>query len=398
MSHASLAGEQAALSPHRFICFCLGGEGEDLGGVVSACEEVEWADVISLLRWHRVAPLLWSRLEAASAAIPEQVISQLRDMARESRMSALKHSAEMSRLSQALQERRLPHMFIKGPALSMRLYGDHSQRQCRDLDLLADPECKLALSRLLKSLGYVRQTPSEKVSDRVSTVYLQLHKDWVFYHPERRLTLELHFRLDNNPHLLPELSAKSAMSRGKHAGLERTLSAEEEFIYLSAHGTRSCWARLSWVTDIDAYVRSGRIDWSTVVKLAGQWGVLHLVQTALLVSGALLKTPDPLKDLRRTWRYRVASRLARFCISCNKNGRFCSPLRKYLLLSVFSFNWKYQYYHWTHTIGMSSNDVVMLPLPGALFSLYFFLRPVFWVWRYLVIKRAQFISDQADGI
>ncbi|WLQ17480.1 nucleotidyltransferase family protein [Hahella aquimaris] len=377
---------------------CLTHDTASLSALKEACLQLEssdWECFIQQLRWHRVTPLVWRKLSSIAESIPGGVSKKICLMEREARFRNLKHYAELERIGGLLQKNRLPYVCLKGPALSARLYQDASLRECRDLDVLAPREHITVLGRLLKEAGYRRVTPSDSASPLVVEAYLKSNKDFIFHNASRDIFLELHMRLDDNEYVLPELG-EGLFERDypyyKNEFGHVCLSAEDEFIYLVMHGARSCWARLSWLSDIDAYLSCGQVDIDAVVAKARRWKVEQPVLAALLMAHKLLSSSLPAAQLAHAQKSRPARLLCSRWEHANQSKKYLSPIEQYVLLCFFSFSKQYLMRHLTQFFRISANDIALLKLPRWMFPCYYLLRPFLWSWRYFISRKRVWVD------
>lgn len=71
-------------------------------------------------------------------------------------------------------------------------------------------------------------------------------------HGASGIIVELHWRLTNNPRLLPPEAARSRQKivLGDFAGV--TLGPDDLLLYLSVRGAKHHWFRLKWLADVHA--------------------------------------------------------------------------------------------------------------------------------------------------
>ncbi|WP_158304997.1 nucleotidyltransferase domain-containing protein [Hahella chejuensis] len=378
---------------YQLLRMCLAHSAAPLSALKETCSQLEssdWECFLQQLRWHRVTPLVWRNLSAAGESVPGGVRKKIRLMEREARLRNLKHYAELERIGGLLQTNRLPYVCLKGPALSERLYQDASLRECRDLDVLAPREHVALIERLLSEAGYRRVTPAESASPLVVEAYLNSNKDFIFHNALRDIFLELHMRLDDNEYVLPELGKglfEQEYSCHKNEFGRACLSAEDEFVYLAMHGARSCWARLSWLSDIDAYLSGGEVDLNAVMDKARRWGVEHPVLAAMIMTQKLLFTPLPAAQEALAKSNPFVRLLCSRWERANQRKTYLSPVEQYVLLCFFSFRKKYLMRHLTQFFRISANDIALLKLPRWMFPCYYLLRPFLWSWRYFFSRK-----------
>jgi len=178
------------------------------------------------------------------------------------RAAAERMAADLESLLKALHERGIELLPLKGPALALTLYGDAAMRQANDLDILVRREDFPGAETLLLGLGF---TALGAIGDH-----------------DRRflrggLLVELHFELAS-PRFFPfefgGIWNRSRMSDFRGIPV-RALSANDQVLYLCAHGLKHGFSRLIWILDVARALRG----WSTseyqeLVLLAQRQGLL----------------------------------------------------------------------------------------------------------------------------
>jgi hypothetical protein len=118
----------------------------------------------------------------------------------------------------------------------------------------------------------------------------RLHKDMELFQPERRLSVELHWRLIDNPVLLEGVGADSpSQDVAAPGGRLATLADPLLFAYLATHGATHCWFRLKWLADLNAWLsHKSDDDVASFYAYAEGLGVEACAGQALLLCQQLL--------------------------------------------------------------------------------------------------------------
>ena len=166
------------------------------------------------------------------------------------------HAAESERIRQGLADSGLTFLFIKGVTLNILAYGSLGLKQAADIDLLIEPDAYEEACAVLAGLGYGCSTPGPLPPDKLARWAGQV-KDTVWSHPERRIDVDLHQRLNANPQLLASVTAASPSQQVKVTpGITLPTLARDDLIsYLCVHGTFSGWNRLKWIADLNALLQ-----------------------------------------------------------------------------------------------------------------------------------------------
>jgi hypothetical protein len=112
--------------------------------------------MLELAVQHGVAPLLHRALQSddALADLPEPVCTRLKEERRATALLNLRKYGEFRRIAQALRDRNIPLIPLKGLHLADLVYGDISLRPMSDLDILVPRAAVEAAIATLQSIEY----------------------------------------------------------------------------------------------------------------------------------------------------------------------------------------------------------------------------------------------------
>lgn len=130
--------------------------GGGAAAAVSALAPQAWDDIVALAVQHNVAPLLQRALRAGDAltALPEPIRTRLEEERRITALDNLQNYGVFRRIAQALRERGVPVIALKGLHLAELVYRDISLRPMSDLDILV-PQSQVELAvATLQSLEF----------------------------------------------------------------------------------------------------------------------------------------------------------------------------------------------------------------------------------------------------
>lgn len=246
---------------------------------------LDWTKLPALVRHHRLEPLIGPAL-APDVAIPDGQRRILAAMRRDAAIRSMRLAGELARIARAFADAGVEMLALKGPALSVLLYGDPSRRFCRDIDLLVRPEVQAEARRVLAGCGY-GTTPDAVVACANAVQLL---------HAGNHAPVELHVRLAADERLFPVAALApfdSAVSVEIGGTRVPTLGLDAAMVYAAFHGAGHYWGRLYWLADIAAAARRPDIDWPRIAKLAQRMGVDRHLALAARLSGTLLEQPLP---------------------------------------------------------------------------------------------------------
>ncbi|UVI31530.1 nucleotidyltransferase domain-containing protein [Paenibacillus spongiae] len=347
--------------------------------------DVDWDHFLLLSRHHRLVPFLHHRMKQLSlTGIPPYVLQTISREYRNNTLQMMQLSGEMTQVSKQLSERGIRSIMLKGPVVAVDLYGSLSLRTSSDLDILVHLDDLEHVERILAGLGYVKEGDLPSVLND----WKWRHHHIAFYHPAKRVKLEIHWRLNPGPSKEPGFDELWQRRRVSAISAEpvHLLGREDLFLFLISHGARHGWSRLRWLLDINQ-ISQQELDADLVMKLLRSNHFLQTAGQALFLCSELLHTPlnSSLQQLAEGKRARKLAQDAMFYI------------RQLINLHTDPLPIEVARYHKQHLFALMSiqqkslfllsflfpypMDTQTLPLPKSLHMLYFPLRPFLWAWR-----------------
>jgi hypothetical protein len=247
---------------------------------------LDWSTLMMLLEDHGLLGLAAARLsDCGEDAVPSEIHRKLRDWQRAQVIFTLSLSAELFRLTEHFAACGIGILVTKGPALSMRCYGDPGMRQYSDLDLIVRDGDIQPSTKAMMTLGYepkvpltaiqAGKTPGEYVFTRPGThLLVEFHTERTFRYLPRALQLgklfdrQIRVRIDTR-----EVPA---------------LSTEDELILICVHGAKHFWERLMWIADVAALVSRQDVDWGRATSVAREVGAERMLRVGLRLAADVL--------------------------------------------------------------------------------------------------------------
>jgi hypothetical protein len=383
----------------EFHLFCLAlrrpqraEDAEALRGALARAPD--WDCLIAGSRRHRVAPLLYTALQACgSADIPAEVIAELRQQTLATAARSLAHRAEICRLFTAFAAAGVRVLALKGVVLSAQLYGDSALRNARDIDLLADPDEWARVGAILATAGY--RCSNEALSPRQNASYRHWIKDVEYIHARDGTAVELHQRLTDDKNLLAiDFGALWLEREEVRVGdtVVPTLSRSALALYLCVHGAGHCWERMRWLVDLATLLHEPQSQ-DAALAAADAAGLGPLMLHALMLARDWLGLAVDERHLVRAAADTRVARLDRFLAplyagrawkEMPRRGSWAGMLRYSLWARLYRLSMKSDWIYRTSQ-GMrewfTPADWHTVRLPDALFWLYPFVRPVGWLLR-----------------
>jgi hypothetical protein len=251
---------------------------------------VDWPALLARAEQHGVLVLLAQRLKDRQQAAPPETREILREWQRPQTLSTLSLTAEMFRLLERFAGLRIETLVTKGPALSVRCYGEPGVRQYGDLDLIVrDKDIERATAAMI-ALGYTPKVPLSAIQASKFPGEYAFHKAntelLVEFHTER--TFRYHPR---RPPIETLFARRSSVLIDARA--VPTLSIEDELVLICIHGAKHFWERLIWIADVAALISKNPVDWDDAMSAAREVGAERIVRLALRLAMDVARAPLP---------------------------------------------------------------------------------------------------------
>jgi hypothetical protein len=216
---------------------------------------VDWDQLADQAKRHRlVAPLFESlKAEGIQGRVPADCLHGLGQWRRTEAASALMRAGLVARLAGVFRKAGVDALFLKGPALSHRLYGRPDVRGTGDVDVLLRPDHAERARLVLSNAGVVADGEGG-----AGGLHRFIHHEDGFRDLQTGVRVEVHRRLSANPHALPWdfdalWQARSHVTLGGEA--VPVLSIGHEALFLIVHGAGHGWERLRWLADVAVLLR-----------------------------------------------------------------------------------------------------------------------------------------------
>jgi hypothetical protein len=369
----------------KFILDILNENDDFISYPINIERSIDWGKFVSLVIHHRIYPQVFTKLKQnkLQSLVPEHVFHKLNNSYKTNTLKMLYLSREMDRICRVFNDDDVRMLVLKGPVLAESLYGDISLRTSSDLDLLVPINELDKVGSLLANEGYLKD-------DYITSVlgeWKWRHHHVTYFHPEKKVKIEVHWRLSPGPGAEPDFN--DLWKRKRRSILTTTpiyfLGQEDLFLFLVSHGSRHGWSRLRWLVDIHQLVGQD-VDWRYLLSLLQKYQLHQLSGKTLILTCNLLGTEinkDMLslvtqksKELgQKTVFYFEhminlhAETLDDYVSKYHQNYLFSLKTIPQKLLFIISFLYPYP------------EDVSTLKLPKNLHVLYFVLRPFLWCWR-----------------
>ena len=341
---------------------------------------------LALVERHLVGPLVWHNLrQHAEGTFDPGLMAALSAGYRENAFSELAVTGETIKLHRLLSESAIPHCVLKGLPVGQRYYGDAGLRQAGDIDLLVPPAMLDDACRLLSEAGYRISNPIDHLKPRQRSYFLFTDNQLGLEAPGSGSVIELHWRPLQLPSTLAGLDLSRQMNRWDVAGCNIPfLDDEETLLHLCAHGAKHAWYRMKWVFDLPNVLESREWDWPALREKARRYRCERELLLGLAIAEQLSnwEVPPAVRpwldafDAPRKYFDFIAQAITRPDRWMNTPAGIFKRNRYMMRFNDGLDCWTYQ----LATIATRRRDWERLPLPDALFPLYFLLSPFTNVW------------------
>lgn len=350
---------------------------------------VDWTEYLRLVDRHRVPAVSWAALKRAPGLeIPEFARKGMQVRSDACRIQAVRHSLMQAEIVKAFDRDGIPVMTLKGPVLSLDLFGDVGLRQSNDLDLAVVPDDVDRAQTCLESLGWHLDKSYFPISARQRERLMEAEHHFGFTHFQRGGILELHWR--NHWDVPGEAASQWArrVTSVWQGCAYQVLNPIDLVLYLSSHGGHHAWFRAKWLGDMARILADGRVDWQAALDHARSNSqdkpLLACLKLLNIVYGLPLPNleGEPWKDLPP---FLIDSPLR--ALKASKDSADRRPLEllpnperlrlfRYGRLALPRRTWRES----LDEIAYCRDDFRVLRLPDSLTWAYTPLHPILWAW------------------
>nr|WP_084375022.1 nucleotidyltransferase family protein [Neobacillus soli] len=343
-------------------------------------EDIDWDLFIQLSKHHRVFPLIYKRIkDLGENYIPASVLQELCRLYQKNIFRMLQLSGESEKISKLFSSYQISTLFLKGPVLAADLYGDVSLRTSSDLDILIPIEKLNQAEDILLNKGYIKDD-----------YFLTVLNDWkwrhhhiTFFHPQKKIKVEIHWRLNPGPAKEPKFDDLWKRKRVSTLTSQPiyTLGLEDLFLFLVSHGARHGWSRLRWLDDINKITES-EINWAKTISILKKNHYYDVGGQALYLAFHLLnaKVPKDMNNIINRKRTKQLGLDTLFYIRQMVNlhtAPVTEEVSEYHKRHLFSLmSTKQRFFFILSFLYPYPEDAEFLPLPKVLHFLYFPMRPI----------------------
>jgi hypothetical protein len=336
---------------------------------------VDWNRFLALANRNSVAPMVGARLSVEGVAnLPPHVARALGLSYRVNALRCNHRAGCAAEIVDSFAASGVPAIAIKGPALAIAAYGDVAMRVFGDLDFM------VRLSDLPRAAKALEQVGYSSATYRAGVVESGFFPDVTLDFSREDSVVDLHWRLSPG-HFPFAPEGEQVWDRTVEIELLgrriRVLGPVDTILFQACHGCKHGWMTLAQVCDFARVLATAEpISWSSVLDDARRTRSLMmlLLGVDLADSLALCEVPAELLDAAR------------------RDSRLASPSRR-VTRGIFDLSRAVELDEWLIALGTieslrdrvryivgrvfapKMSDCMLMPLPRALYPLYYPARP-----------------------
>ena len=272
-------------------------------------DSFDWLVLLQDAESHGVMPLLAERvMNLGPVLVPPDIRDRLRESRRAYTACSLQMTAELVRLLERFAGVGVETLLTKGPALSVRCYGDPGLRQYSDLDLVIRQTDIRRATQAMLDLAYEPRVPLTAIGAK------KIPGEYAFQKPGTHLLVEFHtertFRYHPRPLHIERLFERRASVTIDGRDVP-ALSPEDELVLICVHGAKHFWERLMWIADVAALISSRQPpDWDRAIAAAREVGAERMLRLGLRLASEVLGAELPAQVEANVRSDRAVSKLA----------------------------------------------------------------------------------------
>ena len=346
----------------------------------------DWAGFVETADRHKVLGLAYRAFSRARApSPPSEILARLKREAASKEAAKAMLLAEWRRVDEALRGASIRVMMIKGPALSLQLYGDPDAREFRDIDLLVDTGSLGQAREAFTSIGYEELFPFSEFGTAKQKLLNRASQHIAFKKKGVPAYFEVHGTKDKIIGIAP-IGIEEAFERSEGLRFEGisfpTLERDDHALFVLIHGARHGWCTLQWILDAGVLLESSslRLDsgsMRTWVGIDPRYALdsFAILARQLFAPPAFDRFQPPAGPRMKRARYIATSAISQFAEGVTgitnyrtafKNGIAAARLRRRFIPKLRTWSW---------IVTPSLNDFRFFRSANLPIFVYYFLRP-----------------------
>lgn len=245
---------------------------------------LDWDHFGALVRQHKIQPLLIRGIRALGPeADGYPALADLRSSQNRYTAGNMRRLQALAEVNGVFAREGIRMISMKGPLLSMELYGDPGMRTSKDLDLMVSPADLKRAGELLTELGYEMEQPLYTATPLRRWYYgLVEHEKHEVYN-RGEICLELHWQHDYQTEQSFDELWERREERPFMGGTVAVMGADDRYPALIIHAAEHGFMRLRWLLDLYELQKKPGFSWERVFDLMERQGVGEILLETMLV-------------------------------------------------------------------------------------------------------------------
>ncbi len=351
-------------------------------------QKINWNYFLQIAAHHQVASLLYKNIKSHfSDLVPQFVLAELQEYFQINSRRSLSITLELFKILDSLKKEDIPAIFYKGPVLAAALYKDFTLHKFVDLDIFIHQRNALKAKKILENYGY---SSLFKLTQEQQEDLLQIDRKQTF--TRNKIHIDLHWRTDlsffsfsrpdTDETLWENLETVSLANK-----FVKTFSPENLLLILCFHGAKHAWKKLNWICEVAETLRTyDNINWKWVIKRAYELNGQRMLFLGLRLATDLFEVNLPQNIIQE-----IENDLLKVGVLTKKvKERLFKKQHRLSKFLANNFLYLQTFERWTDKIKFclrctipTPQDWVLLPLPKSLCALYYFIRPVRLIAKYI---------------
>jgi hypothetical protein len=260
--------------------------------------EDSWSQISDLARLHGVTPFLFYKTRQLGIQVPEKIRNEWLGIYLYSLAQDQKARRQIKELKEILDPAGVPFILLKGASAMLRLYPEPGLRNFVDLDILI-PDDKVDQFKQTMTKGGYKPLSARNSPEDEELLKFDAHLDPLS--KEEGIMIEAHINI------LGVKGDRSVVNHEIWQGKEDTntagtnighLCAEHFIIHTLLHYSRHLsdegFAEIKWLIDLLYALKTWRVDWLRLMKIAEKWGIEKDVLPVIATLNQYWQTRIPL--------------------------------------------------------------------------------------------------------
>lgn len=246
--------------------------------------QINWNKFIELTSNHRLFTLVNKVLGNNTDILPAEIKEEISRKSGKNLKLMMRLAGELKLVHALFASNNIKFTSLKGPLMVIQFYGNFSDRQTRDLDILVSENDVEPAIRALQKIGYDLQDTYFLKNPEKKSLYFKRENHVRLSHHEKKTMIELHWAVSKYfTTIKTESLFENAINLDFSGDQFITLNAADYLVYLSIHGVYHQFELMFWLVDIAQVLSNSKIGVDEILARAAS----SKCKSAVIVSLAL---------------------------------------------------------------------------------------------------------------